>query len=366
MDYLTPTLRVITTQGGQFTLLEQNSYQSVLYVGQLDAAVPSYASGTRILTHRGEIPVEALAVGDRAMTLLGQGFAPVTWIGSRTLRPATHPDPDSVSPIRIRKDAFGPDRPHRDLVVSPGHGLFIDGVLIQAEMLVNDQSVVRENVSNVTYWHVEVEHHDILLAEGLPAESYLDVGNRAGFSRTSGTTTLHPRLDGDADRQACAPIVREGEVLTAVRRRLLDRAAQVCDVRRSSSARLRVVADEQVVHAASVAGDIQRFMLPEGCGTVRLLSRTWCPAHVDASSHDFRRLGVCVRRVVMDGCEVPLTTLAGRRGWHEAESSENDAWCWTSGNADLPGGRSVEILVGGNPTYLCKDQDAPGDTAAAA
>jgi hypothetical protein len=36
------------------------------------------------------------------------------------------------------------------------------------------------------YVHVELDRHDILLAEGLPAESYLDTGNRAAFGTQGG------------------------------------------------------------------------------------------------------------------------------------------------------------------------------------
>ena len=83
--------------------------------------------------------------------------------------------------------AFADRVPCRDLLVSPDHGIFVDAKLICARQLVNGTTIVREaGLASVEYFHVELEAHAILLAEGLPAESYLDTGNR-GFFRNGPT-----------------------------------------------------------------------------------------------------------------------------------------------------------------------------------
>ena len=47
----------------------------------------------------------------------------------------------------------------------------------------NGSTIRREKGwSSVDYYHVELNEHAILLAEGLPAESYLDTGNRGFFA----------------------------------------------------------------------------------------------------------------------------------------------------------------------------------------
>ncbi len=46
--------------------------------------------------------------------------------------------------------------------------------------------------ASVTYWHVELDAHDILLAEGLPAESYLDWGDRPFFTEGSDHALHNP------------------------------------------------------------------------------------------------------------------------------------------------------------------------------
>ena len=129
-----------------------------------------------------------------------------------------------MRPVRIAAGAFGEELPRRDLVVSPGHGLFIadsDGErLIPAGCLVNGTTITWEAVDHVDYVHIELGRHDILLAEGLPAESYLDVGNRADFGGLGTATTLHPLFAATAHEAARAPFVIAGPLLDVVRARL--------------------------------------------------------------------------------------------------------------------------------------------------
>ena len=54
-------------------------------------------------------------------------------------------------------------------------------VLVPVRLLVNGTSIRHERVATVTYWHIELPAHAIVLAEGLPAKSYLDTGNRGAF-----------------------------------------------------------------------------------------------------------------------------------------------------------------------------------------
>jgi hypothetical protein len=131
-------------------------------------AAPCFAADTRILTTVGEVAVEALRVGDRVPTLLGQRAAPVVWLGHRRVDVRHHKRPLDVQPVRVQAEAFGPGLPHRDLVLSPDHALFVDGTLVPVRMLVNGTSIARLNADTVTYWHVELDRHDVLLAEGLP------------------------------------------------------------------------------------------------------------------------------------------------------------------------------------------------------
>jgi len=144
------------------------------------AGVACFAAGTRILTVDGPVPVAALRAGDRVVSGFGT-IRPVVWIGWRRIDCSRHPRPQEVWPVRVRAGAFGDGTPLADLLLSPDHAVLVAGGLIPIRYLVNGRTIVQEAVDAITYWHVELERHGVILAEGLPCESYLDTGNRAAF-----------------------------------------------------------------------------------------------------------------------------------------------------------------------------------------
>jgi hypothetical protein len=214
----------LSATGYDFTTIDSN---------YLPPAPPAcFRAGTRIATTGDETPVEQLAIGDRLQSMFSAQSA-VRWIGRRRVACDRHPQPDQVWPVRVRAGAFRDNTPHRDLWLSPDHAVFVDDVLIPVGYLVNGTSIAQHAVDEVTYYHVELEHHDVLLAEGLLAESFLDVGDRREFSN-GGLISLFPDLSASnagaaALREAmgCAPVVITGPVLETVRLRLNARAATI-------------------------------------------------------------------------------------------------------------------------------------------
>ena len=186
------------------------------------AVLPCFAAGTRIRTAGGDVAVETLAVGDVVLSPWGERF-PVAWIGHRSLRCSRQPDPSAVWPIRISAHAFADGMPQRDLYLSPDHSVFINGVLIPIRHLVNGASVAQVAVEALTYWHVELAQHRILLAEGLPTESYLDDGNRGAFEDADRVIEPSADLAGGASSRRCAPLVQRGWAVERVRQHLLRR-----------------------------------------------------------------------------------------------------------------------------------------------
>jgi autotransporter passenger strand-loop-strand repeat protein len=206
--------------------------------------VPCFAAGTRLATARGEIAVEQLVVGDLVMTPDG-GTRPITWIGSRRVDCRRHPAPGKVWPVLIAADAFGDGAPRRDLRLSPDHAVYAEGVLIPVRCLINGTSIRQRVTALVRYFHVELERHDLLLAEGLAVESYLDTGDRGAFEMAEAPMTLHPVFGsgrGDVsllmDALGYAPLRVTGRRVAAVRARLAERAAQ--RVRAASPLNLRL------------------------------------------------------------------------------------------------------------------------------
>ena len=191
--------------------------------------VVCFAAGTAIRTIRGDVAVEALAVGDVALTSSGE-CRPIRWLGRRTIDCRRARVRDSILPVCIAAHAFGPDRPARDLLVSPGHAICLDvggEVLIPASALVNGSAVQQIEVDTVTYWHVELDSHDIILAENLPAESYLEMGNRSFFAKKNVVgLSIAPDAAERTRADFCRPFVDSGPLVEAVKTRLAARAAQ--------------------------------------------------------------------------------------------------------------------------------------------
>jgi hypothetical protein len=169
-----------------------------------------FLKGTKIETAEGERRIEDLAIGDMLPTRFG-GLRPVQWIG-RYSRKKSDPSKrwvKDVLPVRIARSALGPDLPHADLYVTAGHCLLIDGVLAPAEMLINGTTITRHEpvgCEELEYYHIKLESHDVVYAEGAPAETLFFVDesavNFADYLRQYGS----PATEGGR----CAPLVHIG------------------------------------------------------------------------------------------------------------------------------------------------------------
>jgi hypothetical protein len=203
-----PTAAELTfTTSGPFPALTQSSTQC-------------FAAGTGIACASGRIAVEDLRVGDRVVLAEG-GLLPIAWIGWRSIDLRRHPDPDAVLPFRIAPDAFGESSPSRPLFLSPDHAVFVDGVLIPIRLLANGSTIRQVERETVIYYHIELRRHAVLLADGLPAESFLDNGNRAWFQNAIHSTSRERDCIASVwECLACAPLILTGPRLDAARRYL--------------------------------------------------------------------------------------------------------------------------------------------------
>ena len=134
-----------------------------------------FVRGSRISTTRGEVEVEDLRAGDMVHTV-DNGVQPVLHVVSRKV-PAT----GRFAPIVISKGALGNER---DLLVSPQHRMLMAGwqseimfgegeVLVAAKHLVNGDTIYQKFGTEVEYFHIVFERHEIIYAEGVPSESFL-------------------------------------------------------------------------------------------------------------------------------------------------------------------------------------------------
>jgi hypothetical protein len=251
-----------------------------------------------------------------------------------------------VAPVRVRADAFGPGQPHRDLVLSPDHAVKVGEALIPIRYLLNGATVAQEFVPRVAYFHVELDPHDVILAEGLPCESYLDTGNRGAFAGQPGPMRLVPDFARDVwAKQGCLPLVLAGPAMVAEKRRLLARA-RAMGWRRTRQPNLSVVADGRTL-ALQACGAAWRVLLPPDTRDVRLLSRAAVPAELSATASDGRRLGVAVADLRLDRVAPPDECFGS--GWHAQEPG----WRWTDGDARLltHGARELIFAIALVETY---------------
>jgi len=141
-----------------------------------------FAAGTQIATPFGEVAVETLEIGQPILRADGTETA-VKWVGRQAMRPAfcgLH-----MQPVRFKAGSLGQGLPQSDLTVTADHGMVLDGLVINASALVNGDTIdfvpYSELPDKMTVYHIETENHDIVLANGAAAETYLDVSTRADF-----------------------------------------------------------------------------------------------------------------------------------------------------------------------------------------
>lgn len=307
-----------------------------------DTSAICFAEGTRLLTPTGARAVEDLREGDLVLTA-GGAARPVRWIGHMVARPARHPRPHQVQPVRVTAGAFAPGVPAADVRLSPGHAVHVDGVLVPVHHLVNGATIVQEAVERVRYFHVELETHDVLLAEGLPCESYLDDGNRAAFANAGDLVRLHGRPDPADWADACAAMVNDGPRLVAIRERLHARALELgwhCE----ANAAVRLVVDGAELAPVHAADGRFWFALP-ATPVVTLCSRAAMPVHTQPDARDTRLLGVAVAEVRVDGVTVPLDAPAFGAGFHVVEQDAGQAWRWTDGAAVLALDAAAPVML---------------------
>jgi hypothetical protein len=117
----------------------------------------------------------------------------VQWIGRQTFHPSMAELVDYL-PVRISANALGPGHPFQDLYVSPDHAILFDGTLIHAKALVNGSSIVQvtEWASDVEYFHIETENHELIYANGLPAETFIDNVSRKQFENYAEFEAMYP------------------------------------------------------------------------------------------------------------------------------------------------------------------------------
>jgi hypothetical protein len=166
-------------------------------ISSVDGAsfIVCYAKGTLILTKQGYVPIEDIKAGNKVVTkgkIINNKdvtidsdlkIEPVMWISNFKVMCLN----SKSRPICIKKNALGKNCPFKDLYVSPGHRLLLNGKMVLAKNMINGETIYQDNeCDSVEYYHLECEHHSGVFANGVLAETYLDVDdNRRVFEKSA-------------------------------------------------------------------------------------------------------------------------------------------------------------------------------------
>jgi len=322
-------------------------------------SIACYVRDTLITTPDGEKPVQNLQEGDYVLNAHGER-ARVKWVGHRTMYASRISPKNAINafPICITAGALGHDVPRRDLYVSPGHHMYFDGLLIPAVLLVNGRTITQDfTIRSFEYFHVELDHFDIMLAEGAPAESYVDTGNRSMFQNVD-VTTLDANFGQPIGRQPIdgMEIVRHGPKLEALRKRLINRAASLTRSNRVYDTNLHLEIDGLIVFPIDPEHPtgVLRFVLPENSSLndVKIRSRSSIVRDTAyKGQRDLRRVGVGISGITIKDSRGtrPIDLLDGRlMGFHAAQDVSGTAMRWTKGSATIP----AEVLDSIGPAIL--------------
>ncbi|MFT8950666.1 MAG: Hint domain-containing protein [Gluconobacter sp.] len=305
-----------------------------------------FLRGSLIQAPTGEVAVEDLRAGDDVVVIRdgAEQVERLSWVGSKKAQVRQGPHLDMAGyPVRICAGAVAEGTPHTDLLLTPEHCLYLDGVFIPVRMLVNGGSIAyATDITSYDYYHVETAHHDVIVANGLTTESYLDTGNRNSFAQP-GSIAHFSTVTKSWVHDASAPLVTDRAVVEPVHARLAQRSEQLgltvaCAVEttRAHDLHLETQAGQRIVPMRQVEGRFL-FSLPSGARAVRLVSQAsrLCDS-VGPYLDDRRVLGVLTRAIrLWDGQgmrELMLLQPEKADGWYAADPS---GMRWTNGSALL-------------------------------
>ena len=333
--------------------------------------------GTNILTSKGEKSVESLSVGDEVVAICNNGRInrKIVWIGKTDISVDQGKNRNDLYPVCIKAHAFGLNKPHRDLYLTPEHTVYIDGGLIPVRMLVNGRSIVIDKSRDkFQIYHVETEQHSILLSENLMTESYLNTDDKYLFDNDIVNFGLefnehagHKSWENDA----AAPLTVSRSKVEPIWNRLDRRATQLGYkpiIKRAITRNpdLCLITDKgKKIKPVHFKDNIYSFFIPDGTYVVAMNSKTSLPSDVIGPFIDDRRtLGVLVSKISVISNRTLImfpTDISELSGWHSIEPDRTDRW--TMGLAQLPieitrfgtGKKLIRVELTDTASYFVED-----------
>jgi len=188
---------------------------------------PCFVAGTLIETDDGPRAVETLRAGDAVLTR-DHRLQKLRWVGHRHFGSGA-PTLKAVQPVRLCANCLAPGVPDRDVLVSPMHRVLVRNAVVEliagkkevfcpAHFLINGQSILREPVGEVTYFHLLFEQHEVVFASGCESESFypgevglgsLDPAAQEALMAALAEIGLRPETYGETAR----PVLKQHEAV---------------------------------------------------------------------------------------------------------------------------------------------------------
>lgn len=190
--------------------------------------VPCFLKGTKILQKKGKTPVEDLRIGDLIVSEDGTEVA-IKWIGHRTYQQPFTKEEKAAFPVLIKKNSIAKGSPCSDLYLSPEHSILIDRSLIPIKMLINGSTIkIISDFPAIIYYHIELSNHEVIYAENLAVESFIDCKNRENFENYGEYVGLYgaeesPKMD------FAYPKLSYGKKVNQIKRQIANRIRNILE-----------------------------------------------------------------------------------------------------------------------------------------
>ncbi|GBR45908.1 Hint domain-containing protein [Neokomagataea thailandica] len=332
-----------------FFVKNPNTGTNIALTGGDDDFDPCFLAGSMIETPEGYKAVETLTANDKIIVLRNgeQTVEAVRWVGktSRTVRQGRHITASNY-PVRVLKDALADGVPFKDMLITAEHCLFFNGNFVPVRMLVNNHSIFYDrSITSYTFYHVEMENHAIIIADGVLTESYLDTGNINRFHEGVQIMPL-PTSRNLTWKNAAAPLSTSRDFVEPLFKNILARAQssnlpkQAAPEHLTEEHDLHLMTEKgERLDTVRINGKHHIFHVPAGTHNIWLMSNASAPSiTVGPFIDDRRTLGVLIGEVTLfeKDCTKKIQDhlhVSNLNGWHGIESSNNR---WTSGQSLLP------------------------------
>lgn len=324
------------TQTGDITYLFPNAVNTgsiIVYNGNNDTC---FLEDCDVLTPYGYKNITEIKSGSY---IIADGEAvKVLEIGVGTTKAINNVPLDlSGYPVCITKNAFGENKPNKDIHLTPEHSVYMNGFLIPIRLLVNDVSIYYDTeIEYFEYYHIICEKHTIVDVNGLDAETYYNTGNSFKFKNNI------PQVESDIFSQILVSGPEFDEVVTLVSEQTMKNFDDVELYTPESIVAFNhipsIVVANRSYYPIRKINNRYVFSIPNKFSSFAIVSDKIRPCDIIGNHCDDRRyLGVHVKNIIVNNESIAIDT--SNNGWY------SDGWTNGHGIVNHDGNSSINTII---------------------